>query len=130
MKYVTLAVPQSLAAIANALGVALEPDPGIDPVTYDAFSTKCEDINGVQYVAYGTEVVDWLGDAVIDWKTNPAALHAAISNEYAARWPALTPPSLAECEAFCSQVLMSFEYGIVMGLEDLNLTLVIPESEV
>ena len=39
-------------------------------------------------------------------KTLPA-LHAAVSADYAASWPDLTPPSLAECEAFCALAIIS-----------------------
>ena len=30
--------------------------------------------------------------------SNPAMLHYAVTADYAARWPDLTPPTLAECE--------------------------------
>lgn len=33
-----------------------------------------------------------------------ALLDAVVSADYAARWPELVPPTLAECEAFCSAV--------------------------
>lgn len=39
--------------------------------------------------------------------SHPAALHAAMSADYAARWPDLTPPTLAECEAFCAGASLS-----------------------
>lgn len=38
---------------------------------------------------------------------NPAALHAAVSADYARRWPDLIPPTLADCEAFCAGASLS-----------------------
>ena len=35
---------------------------------------------------------------------SPAALHAVVSTDYAARWPDLECPTLADCEAFCAGV--------------------------
>lgn len=37
----------------------------------------------------------------------PPALHAAVSADYAARWPDLTPPTLAECHAFCAGAVIT-----------------------
>ncbi len=34
--------------------------------------------------------------------SDPNALHAAGAMDYEKRWPGLTPPTLAECEAFCT----------------------------
>lgn len=36
--------------------------------------------------------------------TNPAMLHHVVSADYAARWPGLDVPTLADCEAFCAVV--------------------------
>lgn len=38
---------------------------------------------------------------------SPPMLHAVVSADYAARWPDLTPPTLAECIEFCSGVMLS-----------------------
>lgn len=38
---------------------------------------------------------------------NPAALHAAVAADYAARWPDLIQPTLAECEAFCAGAVLT-----------------------
>lgn len=37
---------------------------------------------------------------------NPAALHAVVSADYAARWPDLECPTLADCEAFCTNAIL------------------------
>lgn len=45
------------------------------------------------------------GSGAVD--ANPAMLHYAVATDYAARWPDLTPPTLAECEAFCAGASLS-----------------------
>jgi hypothetical protein len=139
MKYLTLAVPSYLAPIANAICVAFEPDSGVTPENYRAFSTKCLGVAvapteenpepvqhsspGTEYVTYGAEVVDWLAESVTSWKTDPAALHAAMLNAYTERWPESEKPTLPECEQFCLAVLLSVQYGLIAGLFELGLNI-------
>ena len=35
----------------------------------------------------------------------PEALHAAVSSDYATRWPDLKAPTLADCKAFCAAII-------------------------
>lgn len=125
MTYLTLAVPAELAPVANSIAMAFEPDSGIDPSTYSAFSTVCKDLLiGDDYVAYGTEVADWLADAVFSWKDgNSEALWQAVQTTYADRWPELTAPSLEDCTEFTQQVLISTQYGLIAGLYELGMEL-------
>lgn len=139
MKYVTLAVPSALAQIANSICCAFEPDSAINPSTYDAFSTPCvgvevqpnefnpepvqHSVAGAEYKAYGSEVKDWLADAVLAWKSDPEALHTAVQTTYADKWPSDSSPSLTACTQFCSAVLISRQYGIIAGLSELGLAL-------
>lgn len=124
MKYVTLAVPSALAQIANSICCAFEPDSGINPETYNAFATKCSNSTKTEfYLAYGAEVKDWLADAVMEWKDVPTALWTNTVQEYASRWPELTPPTITECEQFCERVLISQQYGVLAGLVELGLEL-------
>lgn len=44
---------------------------------------------------------------------SPPMLHAVVSADYAARWPDLTPPTLAECEAFCAGVELFLPNNII-----------------
>lgn len=37
---------------------------------------------------------------------NPAMLHAVVTEAYADRWPDLSAPTLAECEAFCAGAVL------------------------
>lgn len=39
--------------------------------------------------------------------TNPTMLHRVVCADYAARWPDLLPPTLADCHAFCADVMIS-----------------------
>ena len=36
---------------------------------------------------------------------HPEALHAAVSADYATRWPDLPSPTLADCQAFCAAIV-------------------------
>jgi hypothetical protein len=38
---------------------------------------------------------------------DPALLHGAVAADYATRWPDLTPPTLAECEGFVAELVVS-----------------------
>lgn len=140
MKYLTLAVPSYLAPIANAICVAFEPDSGLDPSTYSAFSTRCEgfsieqteenpepvqySVPGAEYMAYGAEVVDWLASAVRSWKSDSQALYDAVVNAYDERWPEIEKPSLVACEQFCEAVLISEQYGLWAGIGEIGLGVV------
>lgn len=42
---------------------------------------------------------------------DPAKMHAAVTADYAARWPERTPPTLAECEAFCAAVVVQVAFN-------------------
>lgn len=96
-----LTIPASLYDVACAISRALDPDVGgaeswgprnpVDhegsPTTPTEYSTEtpCTE-------AFYTQAHAMLADA--------ALLHAAVSADYAARWPDLTAPTLAECQAF------------------------------
>lgn len=146
MKYLTLAVPNYIAPIANAICVAFEPDSGIYPSTYDAFSTRClgftiepseenpepiqYSVPETEYMAYGAEVVDWLASAVRSWKSDSQALYDAVVNAYDERWPEIEKPSLVACEQFCESVLISDQYGLIAGVSELGLAIKVAEITV
>lgn len=96
----TITIPanlyQSACAIARSLdpdvggaasfGPFLQGDPPMPPDTYTT-SAPCGAMFAQQALAMAA---------------NPAMLHAAVAADYAARWPGLTPPTLADCTAFCA----------------------------
>lgn len=89
-------VPLNQAATAAAIGRAFDPDLGGERSFTEisgelVCSTPCTPEFKAQAIAL-------LGDA--------AALQAACAADYAQRWAGLTPPTLAECEGFLSDVTM------------------------
>jgi len=102
-----LTIPASLYDVACAIARALDVDSGganswgqRNPVdsegsettpTHYVTETPCTE-------AFHTQALAMLQDA--------AMLHAAVTADYAARWPDLTPPTLAECEAFVAGVVL------------------------
>lgn len=89
-----LSVPADQAATASAIGRALDPDVGgadsfhIDP--------------GGETISMTTRCTPEFKVRAVGLLANPVALHAVVQADYARRWPDLTPPTPAECEAFCA----------------------------
>ena len=93
---ITLTIPESLRAIANAIAKAFDPDTGGDQ-TFNA-----EAVDGVISVTF--PCVPEFADALVFFAVSPEALHASVVRDYESRWPELTPPELEDCQAFCSQL--------------------------
>ena len=103
---ITLRLPMALYDIASKIGRAFDPDSGGAasfrrdavgyenelPVYADTISTRAPCT-----AAFYAQAQVMLSD--------PAMLHAAVSQDYATRWPDLTPPTLAECESFISGII-------------------------
>lgn len=98
-------VPAALYDTACALARALDPDvaghlsygpreQGDPPAIPETYSTETPCTPA--FAAQATAML-----------SNPAMLHAVVSADYAARWADLTPPTLAECEAFCAGAVVS-----------------------
>lgn len=93
----TITLPASLAGIAAAIARSLDPDtggyasfaPSEDGKTISC-TTPCEPM----FLAQAEYMM-----------LHPEALHAAVSADYAARWPDLVSPTLADCEAFCAGIV-------------------------
>lgn len=93
-EWLTITVPVSVASEAAAIGKAFDPDVGgefsfteIDGQL--VCSTPCT-------AAFKAQALALMGDA--------NALHQACLADYASRWPDLTPPTLADCEAFMASI--------------------------
>ena len=86
-----------VADIAAAIGRALDSDVG-----GDRSFTLSEDGLTISTSTPCTEAFAAQAQVML---TDPAMLHAAVAQDYAARWPDLTAPTLAECEAFIAAVL-------------------------
>lgn len=93
---VIITIPADMLPTGRAIARAFDPDVG----GYDSYAetpdgwvvdTPCRQ----EFVAQAMYLI-----------SRPAALHAAVTADYATRWPDLTPPTLAECEAFCAKAVI------------------------
>lgn len=100
----TLTVPASLAAVASAIGRAMDPDVGgadsfQHPVTgWAEDGTPTLDLAALTTTTACTPEFRAQALAML---ANPALLAQACQADYAARWPGLVSPSLEDCTAFC-----------------------------
>lgn len=98
-----ITVPASLYDVACAITRALDPDTG-GCKSWGPRIRVDVDGNEVTPSSYTTST-----PCTPEFKTQalqllqlPEALHQVVSADYASRWPDLTPPTLAECQAFCA----------------------------
>lgn len=102
---ITMTVPAALAAVAAAVGRAMDPDVGgaqsfRHPVTgYDAGGTPILDASTLTTT---TACTPGFKAQAIAMLAAPALLFAACQADYAMRWPGFEPPSLDDCQAFCA----------------------------
>lgn len=103
---ITMTLPLALASIAAAIGRALDPDVG-----------GAESFHRV-VTGYQDDETPTFGDTLVcstlctpefraqaeAMAAQPELLFQACKADYAMRWPDLEPPSLADCQAFCSAV--------------------------
>ena len=90
-----LSVPLELADLAAAIGRAMDQDSG----GADSF----HEVDGVLTCeTLCTEGFYLQAQAML---ADPTLLHYAVTADYAARWPELVAPTLADCELFVSSVI-------------------------
>lgn len=98
-------IPASLYDVACAIARALDKDvgghlsygpreQGDPPAIPETYSTE-------------TPCTPEFAEQAIAMMAAPEMLHAIVTSDYLARWAELSPPSLAECEAFCAGALVS-----------------------
>jgi hypothetical protein len=93
---ITLIAPLSLLSIASAISRSLDPDVG----GADSWQTVDDTIT------VKTPCTEQFCNQALYLIANPEALHAAVSADYSARWPHLTPPTIGDCEQFCGSVVV------------------------
>ena len=106
-----LQIPTALVAIGAAIGRSLDPDSG----GADSFSPMITgyQADGITPI-YGPNLQcstlcdpTWLAEVqALMADTTGAALFAAVSADYAARWATLTPPTQAQCQQFIQGVIV------------------------
>ena len=102
-----IATPLALADAANTIGRALDPDVGGDRSF--AVVLCAETPRPATHVVF---VVLLTGGCAMQCQTMLAhaeMLHAASGADYAARWPELEAPSLADCTEFLENSIITIE---------------------
>ena len=95
----SITVPVGLSGIAAAIALALDPDVGGDKSFHSDPSGKTISMTTRCTPEFRAQAISLLAD--------PTALHAVVQADYARRWSDLTPPTLAECEAFCAGIVFA-----------------------
>ena len=92
-----ITLPAALAEIAAKIGRAMDADVG----GADSFTLSSDELT----ISTSTPCTSSFAQQAAYMLGHPEALHAAVSDDYAARWADMTPPTLAECEQFCLGVI-------------------------
>lgn len=92
----SLTVPATLLPIAQSISRALDPDVG---------GSESWQIDG-DNIFTSTPCTASFYEQAMAMLSAPEMLHYAVTQDYAARWADLTPPTLEECQAFCAAVVL------------------------
>jgi len=104
-----LTLPADLRDLGNRISRSLEPDSGGYHV-FDFCDNATRDEDGVIEIP-ATEVYATIptserySQRLLEY-AEPAALHALVVDDYAARWPNTAVPTLADCEAFTAALVI------------------------
>lgn len=93
----TITLPATLADIAASIARSLDPDVGGEysfSPSEDGQTIICTTPCEPHFLAQAEYMM-----------LHPEALHAAVSADYATRWPDLPCPTLADCQAFCEAIV-------------------------
>ena len=102
-----LTIPISLYDTACAIAQALDTDSG-GAASWGPHTTSDSDGNEVTPDTYSTEGTFGRDpDTLTTMLSDPEALHTFITAEYASRWADQTPPTLADCQAFCAGAVIA-----------------------
>ena len=92
-----ITLPAALAEIAAKIGRAMDADVG----GADSFQLSADGLT----ISTSTPCTSGFAEQAQYMLSHPEALFQAVAADYAARWADMTPPTLAECEAFCTGVI-------------------------
>lgn len=96
---VTITAPAPLAEVAARIARALDPDSG-------GAKSFHPDPDG-KTISVTTHCTPEYRSTLLSMRDNPAALHAFTTSDWASRsWPG-KPPTLAECESFCTAITIT-----------------------
>ena len=100
----TITIPAALYSVACAIARSLDPDTG----GANSFGAREQGDPPSMPETYSTTTpcTAEFAQQALAMAGNPAMLHAVVSADYAARWADLTPPTLADCAAFCAGAVL------------------------
>ena len=107
---VTITLPASMAAIAAKVSKAMDPDAGGE-LGFSKMITGYTGSGINQTPIYGPNIqmrtlcTDDFAGQVAAMKLDANLLHGAVAADYASRWKDLTPPTLADCQAFLAAII-------------------------
>ena len=93
----TIVLPAELAEIAARIARAMDNDVGGEhsfAPAEDGKTISCTTPCEPHFLAQAEYMM-----------LHPEALHAAVSADYATRWPDLPCPTLADCQSFCAAIV-------------------------
>lgn len=93
-------VPAALYDVACAIARSLDPDVG----GADSFGPRIE---GATSYSTETPCTPEFAAQAVAMLASPIMLYTVVFADYAARWPDLAAPTLAECVAFCAGALIT-----------------------
>ncbi len=99
-----ITIPPDLLLIGKSISRALDNDVG----GYDSWTPV---LDGETITAYVADTPGTAGfyEQALAMLSAPEMLHYAVTQDYAARWGDLVPPTLEECQAFCAAVVLPVE---------------------
>ncbi len=96
-----ITIPPDLLLIGKSISRALDNDVG----GFDSWTPVLDGETIVAYVA-DTPCTASFHEQALAMLSAPEMLHYAVTQDCAARWGDLVPPTLEECQAFCAAVVL------------------------
>jgi hypothetical protein len=121
MIYTTFAVQNDpdIVEAAKLISRSLDLDVG----GYYAYSTIATDKDDKEFAVYGAFLHDEFAEKVPFLKDHPEALLKMVNTDIAERWNGEPVFTLAQCKLFTDSVLISYQFGIHAGMDELGLVL-------
>lgn len=113
-----VAVPESLLPIAPPIAQAFDPDTG----GAKSFDTIRATKDGVTYAICYTPATPETAGGLSYFQAISGALHQFVASDFATRWPEQVCPSLEECEAFRTNIVLQTGLSFVDALAASGMT--------
>ena len=113
-----VAVPESLLPIAPPIAQAFDPDTG----GAKSFDTIRATKDGVTYAICYTPATPETAGGLSYFQAISGALYQYVTTDFAARWPDETPPTMEDCEAFRTNIVLQTGLSFVDALAASGMT--------